>query len=319
MPHTIISKVAKIFLTVLLACAFPKVHAQYDAMFTQYMFNEMFINPASAGSKEALAVSLHHRQQWVGFAGRPVTTTFTAHTPMFRNSMGIGLCFLSEKLGVLNRNLVYANYAYRVRLSGKSYLSFGVMGGAHLQSEKLAAINTVDPDDPNFSVNTPTVITPNFGFGMMYTTEKFYAGIAVPRLLDDNIRVSSDGKVLGNNRVVLNKFHYYAMLGKVFIIGPNLNIVPQAMLKAVRNAPLQFDININALIKERLWLGLSYRSKADASCLAGVYITPQLLFTYSYDYPLTKLHDYTSGSHEIGISYTFRFKGKKVVSPRYFL
>ncbi|MEI6765202.1 MAG: type IX secretion system membrane protein PorP/SprF [Bacteroidota bacterium] len=319
MTQTTISKAAKVVLTIVLFGVFPKVNAQYDAMFTQYMFNEMFINPAFAGSKEALAVSLHHRQQWVGFAGRPVTTTFTAHMPLFRNTMGVGLCFLSEKLGVLSRNLIYANYAYRVRLSGKSYLTFGVMGGAHLQSEKLAAINTVEPGDPNFSVNTPTVITPNFGFGIMYTTEKFYAGISVPRLLDDNIKVSSDGTILGNNKVVLNKFHYYATIGKVFVLGPNLKIVPQLMLKAVSNAPFQFDVNVNALMKERLWLGLSYRSRADISGLAGVYITPQLLLTYSYDYPLTILHDYTSGSHEIGISYTFRFKGKKVVSPRYFL
>src|SRR3954470_13697144 len=74
--------------------------AQYDAMFTQYMFNEMFINPAYAGSKEAMAVTALHREQWVGFPGRPVTTTFSMHGPVINEKMGFGISFLNEKIGV---------------------------------------------------------------------------------------------------------------------------------------------------------------------------------------------------------------------------
>src|ERR1041385_2330583 len=84
--------------------------AQYDAMFTQYMFNEMFINPAYAGSKDAMAVNMLHRQQWLNFPGRPVTTTFSLHGPLMGNKMGLGLSVLSEKIGVLNRNLIYGSY-----------------------------------------------------------------------------------------------------------------------------------------------------------------------------------------------------------------
>src|ERR1043165_6298996 len=90
--------------------------AQFDAMFTQYMFNEMFINPAYAGSKEAMSATLLHRQQWVSFPGRPVTTSFSLHGPLMDNKMGLGLSVLTEKIGVLTRNLVYGTYAYRMKL-----------------------------------------------------------------------------------------------------------------------------------------------------------------------------------------------------------
>ena len=73
--------------------------AQYDAMFTQYMFNEMYINPAYAGSKEAMSTTLAHRQQWVNFPGRPITTSFTLHGPLADGKMGLGISFLNEKIG----------------------------------------------------------------------------------------------------------------------------------------------------------------------------------------------------------------------------
>ena len=111
--------------------------AQYDAMFTQYMFNEMYINPAYAGSKDAMAVNLSHRQQWVNFPGRPITTSFTLHGPLANEKMGLGISLLNEQIGKLNRNLAYLNYAYRLKVSEKGKLSFGLMGGIHNQVNKL--------------------------------------------------------------------------------------------------------------------------------------------------------------------------------------
>ncbi len=100
------------------------VKAQYDAMFTQYMFNEMFINPAYAGSKDAMAVTAVNRQQWVNFPGRPVTTTFSMHGPVINDKMGLGISFLNEKIGVLNRNLSYLSYSYRIKAVKNGHLTF---------------------------------------------------------------------------------------------------------------------------------------------------------------------------------------------------
>lgn len=109
--------------------------AQYDGMFTQYMFNEMFINPAYAGSKEAMSVTALHRQQWINFPGRPVTTSFSLHGPLMQNKMGLGLSVLNEKIGVLNRNLAYISYAYRLKLDKKQYACFW-FNGRNSQSNK---------------------------------------------------------------------------------------------------------------------------------------------------------------------------------------
>jgi type IX secretion system PorP/SprF family membrane protein len=311
-------KASVILLLVLVVGTSAKVSAQYDAMFTQYMNNEMFINPAYAGSKEALAITALHRQQWVGMDGRPITTTFTIHGPMLANKMGIGLSILNEKLGVSNRNLIYLNYAYRIRTGERGFLSFGLMGGVHLQSHRFNDVQLDQIDDPNFAANTRTIATPNFGFGINYYTDKFYFGIAIPRLIDDHLTIGENAEVMKEIGFKPESFHYYLTIGRVFTVTENFKLKPNLMMKAVLNAPMQFDINLSSLIMEHLWLGVSYRTGSDISAMVGVQISPRFLINYSYDYPLTELKKFSSGSHEIVLSALFGYRGKKIVSNRYF-
>ena len=293
-------------------------NAQYDAMFTQYMFNEMYINPAYAGSKEAMAVNLTHRQQWVNFPGRPITTSFTLHGPLANNKMGLGISVLNEQIGKLNRNLVYLNYSYRVKTGDNGHLAFGLMGGIHNQVNKLSELKATDVGDIQVSQNTPSIISPNFGAGIYYSTNKLYVGISVPRMVDDSYMFNQTGGLIKSNGFNVSKFHYYFTAGYVFDINEDLKFKPQAMIKMVQNAPLQYDINANFLIKNKIWAGVAYRSGADISALVGIQLNPQFLVNYSYDYALTKIQKYSQGSHEITLGYLFSYKQRKVVTPRYF-
>ena len=47
---------------------------QQDALFTNYIFNPLPINPAYTGSTEALDMVLINRHQWVGFDGAFIST-----------------------------------------------------------------------------------------------------------------------------------------------------------------------------------------------------------------------------------------------------
>lgn len=292
--------------------------AQYDAMFTQYMFNEMYINPAYTGSKDAMAVNLTHRQQWVNFPGRPITTSFTLHGPLVNNKMGLGLSVLNEQIGKLSRNLVYLNYAYRVKTGEKGHLSFGIMGGIHNQVNKLSELKSNESGDIQISQNTPRLMSPQFGAGIYYYTNKFYAGVSIPRMVDDSYLFNQTGDIIKSTKLNADKFHYYFTIGNVFEVNDDLKIKPQAMVKMIQNAPLQYDVNVNCLIKNKIWAGLGYRSGADISALLGIQVNPQLAINYSYDYALTKIQKYSQGSHEITIGYLFSYKKGKVITPRYF-
>jgi type IX secretion system PorP/SprF family membrane protein len=298
------------------------MHAQFDAMFTQYMFNETFINPAYSGSKEAMSATLAHRQQWVSFPGRPVTTTFALHGPLMGNKMGVGLSVLNEKIGVLNRNLIYGNYAYRLRVHEGGTLAMGLMGGIENQANMLNTVKLSDeagaPADRHFMQNTPLTAV-NFGTGLYYNTRSFFAGLSVPRLLNnETIFSQGGGRMVKVTRLEPAKCTYYFIVGNVFRINDDLKLRGTAMLKAVSNAPMQADMTAMALINEMFWGGLGYRTNSSVSAILGMQVNKQLLVSYSYDYGTNKIQRHSMGTHEIAINYLFAFKGRQIATPRYF-
>ncbi|MBA2611870.1 MAG: type IX secretion system membrane protein PorP/SprF [Bacteroidetes bacterium] len=313
-------KTKKIAIVAILFMIVTTGKAQYDALFTQYMFNEMFINPAYAGSKEAMSATLLHRQQWVNFPGRPITTSFSLHGPLMQNKMGLGLSVLNESIGVLQRNLVYVSYAYRVKTGDKGHLAFGLMGGIHTQLNKFSTLKTNDDGtvDPQLAQNSPNLISPNFGGGIYFNTKTFYTGLSIPRMVDDRIAFNPNGTSIQTTKIDPTKFTFYYTIGNMFTLSSDLKLKGQAMIKAVQNAPIQYDLSANFFIKEKIWAGVSYRSNAAVAAIVGIQVSPQFLVSYSYDYGINAIQKYSQGSHEIGINYLFSYKGKKVVTPRYF-
>ena len=84
----------RVFLASLIVLFATQVRAQFEPQFTQYMFNEMFINPAYAGSREHIALTALYRNQWVGIEGAPKTQTFSVHAPLRNEKIGLGFSIL---------------------------------------------------------------------------------------------------------------------------------------------------------------------------------------------------------------------------------
>ena len=137
-------------------------------------------------------------------------------------------------------------------------------------------------------------------------------------MIDDKVKLSTNGAVELSSKMEPEHFHYYLTVGNVFKLSNSVKLKTQGMVKAVQNAPIQFDLNANFLIKDMVWVGASYRNGSAVSAIVGVQINPQFLVSYSYDYSLNSIRKYSQGSHEIVLNYLFSYKGKKVVTPRYF-
>ena len=310
----------RFLIPVLLFISAPALKAQFDAMFTQYMFNEMFINPAYAGSNGAMSATLLHRQQWVNFAGRPVTTSFSLHGPVIDDKMGIGLSVLNEKIGVLQRNLIYGDYAYRLKVQETGTLALGLMAGVETQYNRFSElkVNNDGTSDPQLSYNSPNIVAPNLGTGVYYHTKTFYGGLSIPRLINNQVNFENGGAAVKTSKVQLGKCSYYITAGNMFVINEEIKIRANTMIKYVPSAPLQIDLGGNLLIRDMFWAGLSYRSGSALSILLGVQVNKQFLVNYAYDYGVNQIQKYSQGTHEFVLNYLFAYKGKKVVTPRYF-
>lgn len=290
-----------------------RAQAQLEPQFTQYMFNEMFINPAYAGSRDFMSMNLVYRNQWVGIEGAPTTQTFTAHTPLRNERFGVGLSVMNEEIGVTRDLSVFGNYAYRMPVSF-GFVSLGLSAGIIHHTERLNDINTNEDNDNSF-VGTPQFNLPNAGFGAYVNGDRFYAGFSIPRLLENNIDPLKNKSTNGINT---DYWHYYITGGYVIPVNENVRMKATTMIKAVSGAPLIVDIGAHALFHEMFWIGANYRTGDAVAAVAQFQINNQLRMGYSYDFTTTELKNYSSGTHEITLGYDFSFDKKRVVTPRYF-
>jgi type IX secretion system PorP/SprF family membrane protein len=306
-----VRKSIKIMLLSLLSAT--GVQAQFEPQFTQYMFNEMFINPAYAGSREHLAMTALYRNQWVGMDGAPKTQTFSAHTPLRNEKIGVGLNILHEEIGVTQDFSVFGSYAYRIPMQ-KGFFSMAVSGGIIHHQEQLLEVKTQDQGDYSF-LGTPKLTVPNVGFGTYFSNRNFYVGLSIPRMLQNKVDAVT-GKA--ENKMNLPYWHYYLMGGYVFTLNESIKLKPTFMTKIVSGAPVTADIGAHVLLSEVLWLGGSYRTSDSWAAVMSIQLNKQMRLGYSYDYTLTDLNRYNNGTHEITLGFDFSFDKNKVVTPRYF-
>lgn len=290
-------------LLLLLVTAGNRAAAQQDAMYSQYMFNQLAVNPAFAGVRETVNATALYRRQWVGIPGAPQTVTLAVDGPFKQKKIGLGLLLSDDKIGITRTTHVYGNYAFKIQTENGT-LSLGLRGGASFFRADFTSVelNTGSPMDPGFSQFVKKTML-NFGAGIYYNTDKYYIGAAVPHLLNNTLQ---NNQVLVTNQLVAREYlHLFVIGGYLFELSPDLNLKPSFLFKGSKGAPLELDLNANLWMKELVGVGLSYRSAADISILAEVQATPQLRFGYAYDRSTTRLVKYNTGSHELMLTYSF--------------
>ncbi|WP_207429084.1 type IX secretion system membrane protein PorP/SprF [Pedobacter sp. SYSU D00535] len=299
--------IRRIFTTFLLLLPVLLGQAQQQAMYTQYMFNTLAINPAYAAVDESMTMTVLSRHQWVGFKGAPQTQTMSFHTPIKESNSFIGALLINDQIGeVLQETGGYITFSQRVEMADGAYLSLGVNGGLSSFRADYSRNFDISPEsmnDPQFYNSSS--LRGNFGVGVMYFTEKAYIGISSPHFLARDF--TSFSKDASSPKV---KPHYMFQAGSLFEFSYDYKFKPNVLVKYVNGSPMQVDLNANLLIKELFWIGASYRSFESFDALASVFITPDIQFGYSYDFSTTEMSKTQKGSHEIMLKFRMPVKGR---------
>jgi len=306
----------KIAVVIVFTMATLHIKAQQAPMYTHYMYNTMVVNPAYAGSRDALTISALHRSQWVGFDGAPSTQTLTLHAPLNNEHIGLGLAVMNDKIGPVNFSSVTANFAYIMRVSRNAKLSLGLSAGANMLQANLNKLTLDQQNDPAFANNINNKIAPDFGFGVYYSRERFYAGVSIPNLMETNYANNNDGVKLAGK----DQRHYFFIAGTMLKISNSLSFKPTTLIKVTAGAPIQADVTGSFIILDKLLLGAMYRTGDATGALIGFDLTNKLHIGYSFDWSVgVSTAKYNQGSHEILLRYDFMLKNKKQIhTPRYF-
>lgn len=297
----------KLILGVLSFMSITAVFGQQDPQYTQYMYNMNILNPAYAGSRGVTSIGLLGRTQWVGLEGAPKTVTLSMHSPIGK-AIGLGFSVIHDEIGPVKEDNVYADFSYTIFTSEKGRLAFGLKAGATFLN--VRDLIMVDGPDP---LNEPLdQVSPNFGAGVYYYTDKFYLGFSAPNFLETE-HLEKDSGIAST---ASEKMHYFLTSGYVFDIADNLKLKPSTMLKGTAGAPLSVDLSLNLLIDDKVEFGLSHRLDDSLSGMVGFQINNDLRIGYAYDYTTTRFGDYNAGTHEIML--LFDINRQRAKSPRFF-
>ncbi len=307
-------RVYALWVILLLMGSGASVFAQQEPQYTQYMFNTMSVNPAYTGTRDALNAVLMSRHQWAGLEGAPRTYDFSVHTPVSNYNMGLGFSLIADNFGPVSNLFLNVSYAYRLQLSSNTTLSMGIRGGLYNYHVNLSGLNT-DMSDPAFEKDLEQSFKPSAGAGLYLYSDNFYVGLSAPRLIETDL----EGNQTTTGTVSELQRHFYFMTGVVIGRQSTFKFKPSFIARAVEGAPFSSEITGQLIFNETLWAGASYRFNQAIGLLAGLQISPQLMIGYSFDFPVSELKPFDTGTHEVVISYDFRgFMKEKLISPRYF-
>ncbi|WP_366186822.1 type IX secretion system membrane protein PorP/SprF [Flavobacterium ovatum] len=293
--------------------------AQQDPQYTHYMYNMNVVNPAYAtGSQSLLNLGMLYRSQWNDIEGAPKTMTVFGHMPV-NKKVELGFSLISDNIGsgAKKEDNFYADFAYVLDLNSTHKLSFGVKAGVTTLKTNFDGFMFDSGDastDPAFAQNN-NIIKPNVGVGAYYFTDTYYVGLSVPNLLASKHLDKNEGiKAFGSENA-----HTFLTAGYVFTLSDLWKLKPAFMTKYVKGAPVTLDLSANVLYNSQFELGAAYRVGDAVSALMGLKVLPSVKVGYSYDYTLSNLGQYNSGTHEVFVLFDLDLLKKGFdKSPRFF-
>jgi type IX secretion system PorP/SprF family membrane protein len=278
-------------------------NAQQLPQYSNYMVNDYVMNPAIGGSNPYFEAKSNNRYQWIGITDAPRTYILSVNGPTKNLKMGLGGLLFTDIVGPTRRTGIYLSYAYHLKVSEKVKVSLGLTGGLLQFTVDGSKITLRDPSDLVISNGIQSVLMPDFGAGVyVYSTDKkWYVGASVPQILQNKI------KFFDNSTTSLSKLatHFYASAGYKFNLNDDFKIEPSTCIKYVKPAPLQFDIGLRAIYQEKIWVGGAFRYLDAVSAMVGYVMQENVTFAYSYDFTMTNIKKYSTGTHELMIGIKF--------------
>jgi type IX secretion system PorP/SprF family membrane protein len=306
--------VKKIISIFILLAGFAELRAQQLPHYSNYMLNDYPMNPAVGGSNPYFEGMSNNRYQWIGLTDAPRTYMLSVNGPMKNQKMGLGGLLFTDIVGPTRRTGFYLSYAYHLKVAEKVRVSLGISAGLLQFMVDGSKITLHDPHDNVISGGVEQTLIPDFGAGVYaYSTDKkWYVGASVPQLMQNRVKFY-DYTYTGLSRLAT---HYYVTGGYKFNLGSSFKVEPSACLKFVTPAPFQFDLGLRAIYKDKIWVGGAYRHLDAVSVLVGFIMQENLTLAYSYDFTMTNIKKYSTGTHELMIGIKFHKTPEKASAAK---
>lgn len=283
------------------------LRAQHDSQVTQYMFSQVLLNPACAGSGEMLDATFLQRSQYMGFEGAPSVWSLGVSAPfvLFDANHGAVFAITNDKIGNFDNMSFSAGYAYRHKLSSTATLGVGISAGGvscKLASPSEWSSYSDDPAVPQREESSSTGF--DMGLGAYYDERDFYASFSCRHLNQPRVLTVNSG----DKTLTVKRTFYLSGGYRWQTSNEKIEVDPSAMLMFTSLVKPQLEFGANIFYLKRYWGGLSYRIGDALGGMVGITVSEAFRMGVAYEYSLSKLIGTNSGSLEVFASYMFELK-----------
>jgi type IX secretion system PorP/SprF family membrane protein len=333
----------KFLLSLILIGAGLAGRAQQKPQYTQYVLNNILLNPAVSGIENYIDVKAGHRSQWSGLYGAPVTTYLTLNAPLgpafvggdaaalspgnenpyssayaqsYRAAephQGIGFTLVSDQAGPFSTTDINLTYAYHLGLSSTLNLAVGAAAGFDNTVFNTSGLILTDPDDLAISNAGGSRWKPDLGAGAWAYSSVFYAGLSARQTFPASLyreQVGQTGKPGPGGT------NWFLTSGFKLFLSDDVTLVPSALLKLVRPLPPALDVTMKLAFRDRFWVGGAYRHRDALAGLLGLNISSLVNIGYAYDHSTSALGAVNSGTHEIVLGFMLNNRSR-VICPKH--
>jgi len=282
-----------------------------DPQFSQFFANPLYLNPAFAGTNQCPRMCMNYRNEWPALSGTFVTSSASYDQYVKALEGGIGFVVLSDQAGGGTLNTMSANvlYAYHGELNRYYSIRAGFQAGyiqKHLDWNKLTFGDMIDPRYGFIYDTKETAIRNSQGnldlsTGLLIYSKKVFGGFALHHLTQP-----SEGFIDHEKTRLPLKLTVHA--GAVIPLDETdeLRFSPNIIFQRQQDFQqliLGFYLK-RGPIYGGLWYRQAERNPDSFIIMTGIQMG-KVRFGYSYDITLSKLSNYSGGSHELSITAQF--------------
>ncbi|MBK8502798.1 MAG: PorP/SprF family type IX secretion system membrane protein [Saprospiraceae bacterium] len=287
-----------------------QIIGQQAPQYTMNMLDKYRNNPAYGGMDASLSVTGALKSQWEIFPGAPKFQHITAHMPLYIASGGVGVQFYHDQIGVEESVGFQASYNYVFETSfgilsagfSAGLLQKRIDGGKLRTRDGIYEGNTIIHNDPILSSTIGSGMAPTTSLGVYFANDFLEAGIAIDQLVSPTITLNNAEETSFKVKRTISAFAEYG-----YTVNDWLQLYPSLFVKT-DGIQTQLDVSTRFDYQTIYFGGLTFRgySQATIDALAffvGARVSQKVSLAYGYDITLSRLRNYTEGTHEIVVHY----------------
>lgn len=281
---------------------FTTVKSQQLHFMSQYLQHNSMYNPAAAGMANRNMIGVSYRSMWSSFPGNPKTYMVYGDFELKKLKSGIATYVYRDETGPTSRTGIQLAYSYHIKArNNKSRFGIGLeLRGLQYAIDKTKLLASLGSDPVLGSADNKFAI--DAGAGLYWTNDKLSVGAAVSQLIQSKLELAN----VPNSKQGGKLYRHYNFTANYRLqTGDDIFLIPNAMVRVIENSPSEYDFGLKVDYQDKIWWALNWRVRQFWSLQAGLKVMQRLRASYSYDYYVSPIGVFTSGSgaHEIGLQF----------------